>query len=113
MKYKAVSLLFIFTIAAGADLKSQSIFGLPEIFQQANQNRKVSADYDMDFRYDFDWRNFNACDDILSKSMVINSVRLTPSVGLSLQQDRNTRHRVLFGISVMTVSYTHLRAHET
>lgn len=101
MKYKAVSLLIIFTIAAGAELKAQSIFGLPEIFQQANQNRKISADYDMEFRYDFDWRNFNACDDILSSSMVINSVRLTPSVGFSLQQDKNTRHRVLFGISVM------------
>lgn len=60
---------------------------------------KVKFAYDLDFDMQFDNREFYKSD--FTTSMTIFGARLTPAVGLSLQQKNGVRHRIMTGIDVM------------
>jgi hypothetical protein len=60
---------------------------------------EVKFAYDLDFDMQFDNREFYKSD--FTSSMTIFGARLTPAVGLSLQQKNGVRHRLMAGIDVM------------
>ncbi len=60
---------------------------------------KVRFAYDLDFDMQFDNREFYKSD--FTTSMTIFGARLTPAVGVSLEQKNGVRHRLMTGIDVM------------
>lgn len=60
---------------------------------------KVSFAYDLDFDMQFDNREFSKS--AFTSSMTIFGARLTPAVGVALQQQNGTRHRLMAGIDIM------------
>ena len=59
---------------------------------------KVRFAYDVNFEMDFDNRENTTS---LSPSMTIFGARLTPSIGVEVEQKNGARHRVMAGIDVM------------
>ena len=59
----------------------------------------VNFAYDVDFEMDFDNRELYRSR--FSESMTIFGARLTPSVGLSINQKNGTWHKVMLGIDIM------------
>ena len=59
---------------------------------------KVRLAYDVNFKMNFDNRE-NRSD--LSTSMTIFGARLTPEVGIGVEQNDGTQHRVMLGVDVM------------
>lgn len=55
--------------------------------------------YDVDFEMNFDNREFYSSS--FSNSMTIFGARLTPSVGLALQEKNGADHRIMLGVDVM------------
>lgn len=83
---------------------AQSLFDLPMFPRQSArqaQTNNIKFDYNVDFNYFFDVRQFGASNDIFVLSEVLNVARLTPTVGLTLQQNKNYTHRIMAGIDVM------------
>ena len=67
---------------------------------EANEpERKLSFAYDADFEMNFDNREYYRSS--FSRSMTIFAGRLTPSAGISFNQDESTGHRLMFGVDVM------------
>ena len=66
---------------------------------QAKPKDPVKAVYEVDFDMNFDNREFYKS--AFSESMTIFGARLTPTVGLTIQQEEGTRHSVMAGIDVM------------
>lgn len=62
-------------------------------------NDKVQFAYDLDFEMRFDNREFYRSR--FSESMTIFGVRLTPSVGIRIEQDNGMKHKLMAGIDVM------------
>ena len=62
-------------------------------------NDKVQFAYDLDFEMRFDNREFYRSR--FSESMTIFGVRLTPSVGIRIEQDNGLKHKLMAGIDVM------------
>lgn len=60
---------------------------------------KVSFAYDLNFDMQFDNREFYKS--AYTSSMTIFGTRLTPSVGVALEQKNGTRHRLMAGIDVL------------
>lgn len=60
---------------------------------------KVGFVYDLDFDMQFDNREFYKS--AYTSSMTIFGTRLTPSVGVALEQKNGTRHRLMAGIDVL------------
>lgn len=84
LKYIIVSAAFFLSVLAGAHPTEKS---------------KVSFAYDVDFQMQFDNREFYRSG--FTPSMTIFGARLTPSVGLAVQQNSGTLHRLMAGIDVM------------
>ena len=72
-----------------------TLFLLATLLTQARQKDDVRFAYDVGFEMNFDNREFYRSS--FSKSMTIFGARLTPSVGLSI----NDEHKVMAGIDVM------------
>ena len=66
---------------------------------QAKPKDPVKTVYEVDFDMNFDNREFYKS--AFSESMTIFGARLTPTVGLTIQQEEGTRHSVMAGIDVM------------
>ena len=66
---------------------------------QAQQKPKPSFAYDVDFEMLFDNREFAKSN--FTPSMTIFGARLTPQVGLSLEETDGADHRLMVGIDVM------------
>ena len=60
---------------------------------------KVGFAYDLDFDMQFDNREFDGTS--YTSSMTIFGARVTPSVGVGLQQKNGTKHRLMVGIDIM------------
>jgi len=76
-----------------AEINAQSIFSFQE-------NNKVNFEYDVDFSYQLDNRSFDRSSSIFVESELLNLMRLSPSVGLSVN-GRSGSHKVMLGIDVM------------
>ena len=60
---------------------------------------KVGFAYDLDFDMHFDNREFEGTS--YTSSMTIFGARVTPAVGVALQQKNGTKHRLMVGIDIM------------
>lgn len=60
---------------------------------------KVGFVYDLDFDMQFDNREFDGTS--YTSSMTVFGARVTPSVGVGLQQKNGTKHRLMVGIDIM------------
>lgn len=58
-------------------------------------------DYDVNFEYDFDNREFDAGGNLYTNSMTINAARLSPVAGLKLREYKKLQHRIMLGIDIM------------
>ena len=60
---------------------------------------KVGFVYDLDFDMQFDNREFDGTS--YTSSMTVFGARVTPAVGVALQQKNGTKHRLMVGIDIM------------
>ena len=60
---------------------------------------KVGFVYDLDFDMQFDNREFDGTS--YTSSMTVFGARVTPAVGVGLQQKNGTKHRLMVGIDIM------------
>lgn len=98
----AAALFMAFTIS-----RAQSFFdfSFPDIGQgqqyRQEDNDRLEFDYDVDFQYYFDNREFKASSNIFAYTETFNSARLSPSIGFRFRQDRNTTHRLMLGTDMI------------
>ncbi|MGM9739114.1 MAG: hypothetical protein ACI3ZP_00790 [Candidatus Cryptobacteroides sp.] len=83
-------------IGAGA-VNAQTFFS----WSSRDQEAKVKFQYDVNFEYNFDNREFDKGKEQFTESATLYGARLTPSIGLKLNQNRNTSHKIMMGIDVM------------
>lgn len=74
------------------------LVGLPAGAQRLRNS--ATWDYDVDFQYWFDNREFAASGDTPMPSMTVNAVVLTPAVGLNVAQTARVNHRVRLGVEL-------------
>lgn len=53
--------------------------------------------WDVQYEYYFDNREFDRGGNLYTKSMTINASRLTPIAGISIKQDKSTKHKLILG----------------
>ena len=70
-------------------------------FSSAPKQKKVEFAYDANFDFKFDNREFDAGKEQFTESMTLFGARLTPSVGVKVNQNANISHRLMAGIDVM------------
>ncbi|MGN1233796.1 MAG: hypothetical protein ACI4UJ_10180 [Candidatus Cryptobacteroides sp.] len=87
------SALLLGAVAASA----QSFFS----WSPKDQEAKVKFQYDVNFEYNFDNREFDKGKEQFTQSATLYGARLTPSIGLKINQSRNTSHKIMMGIDVM------------
>ena len=97
----AAALFMTFTISGA---QSFFDFSFPDIgpgqqYRQEDSDR-LEFDYDVDFQYYFDNREFKASSDIFAYTETFNSARVSPSIGFRFHQDRNTTHRLMLGTDI-------------
>lgn len=63
-----------------------------------SEKPKVSFAYDVDFLMQFDNREFSRSD--FTPSMTIFGARITPSVGVHIQQNKGLSHKLMVGVDV-------------
>lgn len=85
--------LFLSVLLLGCNAFAQnSFFG---------REQALKLEYDADFQYLFDNREFEASGGDWQESHTIHAARLTPSVGLSIQQSRQVKHTLMLGVDIM------------
>ena len=55
----------------------------------------------MNFEYNFDNREFDTGGNLYTNSMTINAARLTPLIGIKVNETGQLRHKLLSGIDIM------------
>ena len=89
------------TMASGAG--AQIFPGYPDLFgrQPANgQERALRVEYNIDFQYFFDYRNFNASQQVFLPNSTQNVARFSPSAIFRYDQNRNITHRAVVGFDL-------------
>ena len=71
-------------------------------FNLAEQTRRdrFAWEYDADFLFHFDNREFAYSQDAITPSMTVNAVVLTPTVGFSVTQSSRVHHRLTAGVEL-------------
>lgn len=64
------------------------------------QTKSVRFEWDADFSYFFDNREFAASSDGYSISETLNAAVLTPSAGISVKTSRDVNHRIRLGLDI-------------
>ncbi len=85
--------LLLGAVAASA----QSFFS----WSSRDREAKVKFQYDVNFEYNFDNREFDRGKEQFTQSATLYGARLTPSIGLKINQNINTSHKIMMGIDVM------------
>ena len=78
----------------------QGLFGRLEQQSPRGQENAVKVDYNVDFHYFLDVREFGVSDDIFMESEVINLARFSPSAVVRFDQGRQATHRLSLGIDL-------------
>lgn len=63
--------------------------------------QKFKFAYDLNFEYNFDNREFDTGENLYTNSMTINAARLTPLIGIKVNETGQLRHKLLSGIDIM------------
>lgn len=105
MHNKYILLLFAAATLTSHFSKAQSLFdyfsGHGLSLQDSRENEKaVEFDYDIDFNYFFDNREFKASFDMFMDSDAFNIARFSPSFGVRASQGRNLTHRLMAGVNL-------------
>jgi hypothetical protein len=97
----AVLLAFAAAFPASAQFRSdlQDLFG-PFQLQQGERENQIQVDYNVDFHYFFDYRDFSASSGIFMESETINVARFSPSAVVRFNQGREATHRLTLGIDL-------------
>ena len=74
-----------------------SLFMIQGAFAQEKDSSKVSFAYDLDFQMQFDNREFYRSN--FTPSMTIFGARVSPYLGIAVNQNKATRHRFMAGIT--------------
>ncbi len=90
----------------------QDLFGRIQL-QPGERENAVQVDYNVDFHYFFDHRDFNSSNDIFLESGTINLARFSPSAVVRFNQGRETTHRLALGIDLTKDLGTNPTAYET
>ena len=84
---------------------AQSLFDFPGFGPQPQARpeaaKPVEFDYNFDFQYFFDYREFGYSDDMFMASETYHLARLTPSFGIRVNTDNRFTHRILAGVDIM------------
>ena len=94
---RALCLLFIYCTLL--PLSAQSRRGRVQLFQQPERNR-FAWEYDADFQYIFDNREFDASGGAFLPSETMHTVVFAPTVGFSVEQSRTVLHRLSAGLEL-------------
>ena len=91
--------LFIVCLLAALPATAQRRSGgLQDMWDDLSGRNRFEWEYDADFQYIFDNREFAASNGAYTPSGTIHTVVFTPTVGFSIQQDRRVHHRVVAGV---------------
>lgn len=69
-------------------------------FPAGAQRSRLHWEYDADFRYIFDNREFSISQDAVIPSGTMHTAVLTPTVGLSFEPSRRVRHTLMAGVEL-------------
>lgn len=72
-----------------------------QIMVREKKTSPVRFEYDVDMLFHFDNREFAYSKDVITPSMTVNAIVLTPSVGFSVAQGQNASHRLMAGIDLV------------
>ncbi|MBR5054154.1 MAG: hypothetical protein IKX07_00995 [Bacteroidales bacterium] len=102
MKLKSSVISAAIFLAASSGLAAQSLLDLPGLLgmQTGAQDNPVKVEYNVDFHYFFDLRNFHASDDIFMMTETYNVARFSPSAILRFDQNRSITHRLALGVDL-------------
>jgi len=81
--------------------RTAATFAMALLMLPAMAQNKGEFIYDVNFQYNFDNREFDAGDELFTKSKTINAARLAPSVGVSFKQNKSLTHKVMAGVDVV------------
>lgn len=100
MKIRSLIIASLAVFTAVSTSSAQSFFfGQSQQGRQADE-KKVEFDYDIDFQYYFDNREFKFSQDIFASSKVYNKARISPSFGIRAEQNRNITHLLMVGVDL-------------
>ena len=94
---KKTAVIFSAILLSAVSSAAQSFFS----WSPRDQEAKVKFLYDVNFEYNFDNREFDPGDELFTESATLYGARLTPSIGLKVNQNRRTSHKIMMGIDVM------------
>lgn len=106
MKAKPLFTAILLAIATAAPASAQflddlqGLLGRIDTQPSRSQERAVKVDYNVDFHYFLDVREFGVSDDIFVESEIINLARFSPSVVVRFDQTREITHRLSLGIDL-------------
>lgn len=91
-----------FLLSAMAAAAQIPFFGFPDFGDLAPsgthpQKKAYEFDYDLDFQYLFDNREFNGGKQKLEKSQTLNAARVVPWAGIRINQSSTVTHRIMAG----------------
>ncbi|MDO5442291.1 MAG: hypothetical protein Q4G10_01335 [Bacteroidia bacterium] len=92
-------------LLTGAVSYSQSLFDyFSDLVQPPQESQKpekaIEFDYDLDFEYYTDIRDFRNSSDIFMSTLNINRARVSPAFGIKSRQNGNVAHRLLVGVNL-------------
>lgn len=89
-------------LSASGAVAQIPFFGFPDPGDMSpsrsySPKKAYEFDYDLDFQYLFDNREFNGSKQRLEKSQTLNTVRAIPWAGIRINQSRDITHRIMIG----------------
>lgn len=90
-------LIFATLLTTAATVSAQSFFS----WKSNDRDAIAKFQYDVNFEYNFDNREFDKGDEHFTNSATLYGARLTPSIGLKIRQNSNISHKIMMGIDVM------------
>ena len=95
---KRFYLVFVCILAALPAAAQRQRGGLSDLFEDLSGRNRFAWEYDADLQYILDNRDFGASWDGYTPSGTLHTVVFTPTVGFSIQQNRQVHHRLTAGI---------------
>ena len=105
MNYRTIllSAAIILSAGMGADAQSLFDFDLPGLFgRQENRSEEnpLKLEYNIDFQYFLDYRDFNVSENIFAMSNIYHIARFSPSIIFRYDQDSKFTHRAILGVDL-------------